>query len=258
MEAKHIIATDAFRIEVYHLDTETKALLRLAAKQMKTKMERDIPPAQETITVEQLQEKEPKEGVKEKPKKEIKEPPKKEEPEEQERFRLFEDTELVARYHRVPVYRPIVDYLEKNSGEVFTTKDIQKYLKAYYTNQLNRKLKKTSLRSYASAYIKYFKKELGYTVQEDGQSWKKNGTTEPAQKEPKEETLPRRMEQKRYQYAKEIYEKMVNGAEQTQVTVDQVVRETGLDKDQVERGIGALVEQNLAIQMPNSIQLRKL
>jgi len=65
------------------------------------------------------------------------------------------------------------------------------------------------------------------------------------------------MEQKRYQYAQEIYEKMMNGA-RTQVTIDQIVRETGLDKDQVERGISALVEQNLAIQMPNSIQLRKV
>lgn len=264
MEAKHIIATDTFRLEIYTLDKETKTLLALAAKQIKTKVERDIPPEQETITLERLHESNVEEELEEEnpPQKEPeqKEPEQKEH-KEQKRFRLFEDSELLARYHRVPIYRPIVDFITENVVDTFTTKDIKRCIETYYKKELNRELSPQSLRSYASAYIRYFREKLDFTMQEDGQSWRKKGTQEAAEEEQapdEEEVVPRRMENKRYQYAQQIYETMMNGNQQTNVTIEQIEKATELDRDQIERGLSALVEQNLATQMPQGVNLRKV
>lgn len=258
MEPKHIVATDTFRLDVYTLNKETKALLALAAKNLKTSIEQERAPEQKTITVEQLQEEQQSQQ----------ERPKREEPQDEKNkptFQLFDEEELLARYHRVPIYRPIVTYISQQTGEVLTTSDIKKHIKTYYEQNLKRKLSDSSVRSYASAYIRYYKEHLDFQVQEDGRSWRKKGTAPPVEEKieeeqtPEEEEIaPRRMENKRYQYAHQIYETMVNGEKQTQVTIEQIKRATGLEVDQIERGLSALVEQNLATQMPRGVQLRKV
>jgi hypothetical protein len=239
MNRPHIIATDVFHLEVYDLTPQTKALLKQAAQYV-------------TDTLQEKTERLPKDEQRSPPEKVSLKPAEKKKNKKKQN-RLFDEKELLARYHKVPVYGPIVRYIDEHIDDTITSKAIKSYIKTYYKKFLNRELSKQSLRSYASAYIRYYKENRSFVEQLDEQNWVRK-----TEKEEKEE-LPRRMVSEKFEYGHQIYEAMAktNGMPQV-ITIEQIMNRTKLTKDQVEMGIGALIQQNLAIQQPRGIQLRGL
>jgi len=226
MNRPHIIATDAFHLEVYSLTPQTKELLLQAAQNVER-------------SVGKKRAKKPKEKF---------------------TTNLFKKDELLARYHKVPVYRKIMEFIEERIGDFITSKDIRTLIKEYYEQKMKRKMTPSSYRSYASAYIRYLKEHRNYIEQPDRQSWRKRHKeiTVDDLKEPKPQEENKKDDTK-FQYADVIYKKMGKGNGQPQIiTVEQAMKKTDLNKEQVELGMSALIQQNLATQQPRGIQLREM
>lgn len=241
MEKKHIIATNDFYLEVHTLTEATRALLQQAADIFGDHITKEIPDSQQKIeTAVQKKEEQPTNTTKRKG-----------------TYRLFDEDDLLARHHKVPVYKPIMNHILHHIGDKITSKQIQALIKEYYTEEIGKQLTKASLRSYASAYIQYLKDEHDFEMQKDGQSWKQQTIEEAQQKTHEPETTgPRRTDDKKFELAHTIYETVVNKMRTSAVTIDQICRETNLSKEEVERGISGLVQQNLVTQMPTHIQFR--
>ena len=78
---------------------------------------------------------------------------------------LFPREQLLARYSRAPIYKPIVDYIKENTEDVFECLTVRTLIKEFYANILQRKIGIDSLRSYASAYERYLD-DIGYIVRD--------------------------------------------------------------------------------------------
>lgn len=80
---------------------------------------------------------------------------------------LFTDNVQYKRDSRIPLYKPIVDYLFENTSNVFTHKQVAGLIADYWEKVLNRKISNNSKKTYSSSYI-HLMKEIGWVRSYNG------------------------------------------------------------------------------------------
>jgi hypothetical protein len=80
---------------------------------------------------------------------------------------LFTDNIQYKRDSRIPLYKPIVDYLYENTSNVFTHKQVAALIADYWEKVLNRAISNNSKKTYSSSYI-HLMKEIGWVRSYNG------------------------------------------------------------------------------------------
>jgi hypothetical protein len=68
---------------------------------------------------------------------------------------LYEKDQLLQKYGKIKIYKPILVHILLKTGYSFSKDDVVEIIAEYYQGKLNRELTKKSKRTYAKGYIKY-------------------------------------------------------------------------------------------------------
>lgn len=80
---------------------------------------------------------------------------------------LFTDDQQYRRDSRIPLYKPIADYLYENTGAVFTHRQVAALIASYWDTVLHRAISNNSKKTYSSSYI-HLMKEIGWVRSYNG------------------------------------------------------------------------------------------
>lgn len=174
--------------------------------------------------------------------------PKKKEQKQSEKFSgLFSEKHLLKRYGRIPIYKPILDVVENSFEDQIHTSKVAEIIDNFFRVNLDRKLTKNSLASYASSYGRYLEEEGVISRIKTKGVWKKVNSTKSKNENKKENN----------EDLKEIEKKIIKLAKKNmwyrskkEVSVSMISQMLNEKKQKIIKAIINLINENRVSQRP--------